>query len=126
MIAIGAANVAAGLFHGFAVSTSGSRTAVADRSGAQSQATGLVGAAIIALMLVLAPGLMRNLPQPTLAAGVITASLSLADIKCLRRLWRVRRVEFSLAVAAMLGVALLGVLAGIAIAVGLSILNVFR
>jgi len=126
MIGIGAANVAAGFFQGFAVSTSGSRTAVAEQAGAKTQLTGLVGAATIALMLLVVPGLLRNLPNPTLAAVVITASLSLADIKGMRRLWRVRRVEFSLAVAAFLGVALLGVLAGIAVAVGLSILNVFR
>jgi MFS superfamily sulfate permease-like transporter len=61
-----------------------------------------------------------------LAAVVITASLSLADIAGMRRLWHVRRVEFSLALVAFLGVALLGVLPGIAVAVALSILNVFR
>jgi high affinity sulfate transporter 1 len=126
MIGIGAANVGAGLFQGFAVSTSGSRTAVAEQAGAKTQLTGVVGATVIAAMLLFVPGLLRNLPQPTLAAVVITASLSLADVKGLRRLWRVRRVEFSLALAAFLGVALLGVLAGIAVAVGLSILNVFR
>jgi MFS superfamily sulfate permease-like transporter len=126
MIGIGAANVAAGLFQGFAVSTSGSRSAVAEQAGAKTQLTGVVGASVITMMLLFVPGLLRNLPQPTLAAVVITASLSLADIKGLRRLYRLRRVEFSLAVAAFLGVALLGVLAGIAVAVGLSILNVFR
>jgi MFS superfamily sulfate permease-like transporter len=126
MIGIGAANLAAGLFQGFPVSTSGSRTAVAERAGAKTQLTGVVGAALIILMLVLVPGLFRNLPQPALAAVVITASLSLADIPGTVRLWRQRRVEFSLSVAAFLGVALLGVLPGIAIAVALSILNVFR
>ena len=80
MIGIGAANVAAGLFQGFPVSTSGSRTAVAEQAGAKTQLTGVVGAAAIVLMLVLVPGLLRNLPQPTLAAVVIAASLSLADI----------------------------------------------
>ena len=126
MIGIGAANIGAGLFQGFPVSTSGSRTAVAEQSGAKTQLTGLVGAAAIVLMLVLAPGLLRNLPQATLAAIVIAASLSLADFAGARRLWRQRRVEFLLSVAAFLGVALLGVLAGIAVAVALSILNVFR
>ena len=72
------------------------------------------------------PGLLRDLPQPTLAAVVIAASLSLADLPGTVRLWRQRRVEFLLSVAAFLGVALLGVLAGIAVAVALSILNVFR
>src|SRR6516165_7845736 len=126
MIGIGVANLAAGLFQGFPVSTSGSRTAVAERSGAKTQLTGVTGAALIILMSVLVPGLFRNLPQPALAAVVITASLSLADIPGTVRLWRQRKEEFALSIAAFLGVALLGVLAGIAIAVGLSILNVFR
>ncbi|MGZ6695016.1 MAG: SulP family inorganic anion transporter [Solirubrobacteraceae bacterium] len=126
MIGIGAANIAASLFQGFPVSTSGSRTAVAQQSGARTQLTGIVGAGAILLMLVLVPGLLRNLPQPTLAAVVIAASVSLADIPGTARLWHQRRTEFLLSVAAFLGVALLGVLAGIAIAVGLSILNIFR
>src|SRR6516162_6493870 len=126
MIGIGVANLAAGLFQGFPVSTSGSRTAVAERSGAKSQLTGVTGAVVIIVMIVLVPGLFRNLPQPALAAVVITASLSLADIPGTVRLWRQRKAEFLLSIAAFLGVALLGVLPGIAIAVGLSILNVFR
>ena len=126
MIGIGAANVAAGFFQGFPVSTSGSRTAVAERSGAKTQVTGLIGAGVIVLMLVVVPGLFRNLPQPTLAAVVITAAISLADLAGMQRLWQIRRTEFALSLAAFSGVALLGVLPGIAIAVGLSILNVFR
>jgi high affinity sulfate transporter 1 len=126
MIGIGVANLGAGLFQGFPVSTSGSRTAVAERSGAKTQLTGVIGAALIIIMIVLLPGLFRNLPQPALAAVVITASLSLADIPGTVRLWRQRKVEFLLSVTAFLGVALLGVLAGIAVAVALSILNVFR
>jgi high affinity sulfate transporter 1 len=126
MIGIGVANLAAGLFQGFPVSTSGSRTAVAERSGAKTQLTGVTGAVLIILMIVLVPGLFRNLPNPALAAVVITASLSLADVPGTIRLWRQRKAEFLLSIAAFLGVALLGVLAGIAIAVGLSILNVFR
>src|SRR5580692_856506 len=126
MIGIGAANLAAGLFQGFPVSTSGSRTAVAERSGAKTQLTGVTGAVLIILMIVLVPGLFRNLPQPALAAVVITASLSLADIPATARLWRQRKAEFLLSIAAFLGVALLGVLPGIGIAVALSILNVFR
>jgi high affinity sulfate transporter 1 len=126
MIGIGAANIAAGFFQGFPVSTSGSRTAVAEQAGAKTQVTGLVGALAITLMLLVAPGLLRNLPQPTLAAVVIVASLSLADIPGTVRLWRQRRTEFTLSMAAFAGVALLGVLPGIAIAVALSIGNVFR
>src|SRR6202042_642305 len=126
MLGIGAANLAAGLFQGFPVSTSGSRTAVAERSGAKSQLTGVTGAAVIIVMIVFVPGLFRNLPQPALAAVVITASLSLADIPGTVRLWRQRKTEFLLSIAAFASVVLLGVLPGIAIAVALSILNVFR
>jgi high affinity sulfate transporter 1 len=126
MIGIGAANIGASFFQGFPVSTSGSRTAVAEQSGAKTQVTGLVGAGAIVLMLVLVPGLLRSLPQPVLAAVVIAASLSLADLAGTRRLWQQRRTEFFLCMTAFLGVALLGVLPGIAVAVGLSILNVFR
>jgi high affinity sulfate transporter 1 len=126
MIGIGAANIAAGLFQGFPVSTSGSRTAVAEQAGAKTQLTGLVGAGAIVLVLLFFPGLLRDLPQPTLAAVVITASLSLADIPETLRLRRVRREEYLLSVAAFLGVVLLGVLPGIALAVALSIGNVFR
>jgi high affinity sulfate transporter 1 len=126
MIGIGTANLAAGVFQGFPVSTSGSRTAVAEQSGAKTQVSGLVGAGLIVLMLVVVPGLFRNLPQPTLAAVVMAAAYSLADLSGMRRLWNVRRTEFALSIAAFIGVAVLGVLPGIAIAVGLSILNVFR
>ncbi len=126
MVGVGAASIAAGFFQGFPVSTSGSRTAVAFQSGARTQVTGLVGAAAIVTMLLVAPGLLRDLPQPALAAVVIAASLSLADIAGLRRLRRQRRSDFVLALVAFLSVALLGVLPGIAVAVGMSILNVFR
>ena len=126
MVGIGAANIAAGFFQGFPVSTSGSRTAVAEQAGAKTQVTGLVGALTIALMLLFLPGLMKNLPQPTLAAVVIAAALSLTDISGTRRLWQQRREDFALSIAAFLGVALLGVLAGIAIAVALSVMSVFR
>jgi MFS superfamily sulfate permease-like transporter len=126
MVGIGAANLAAGLFQGFPVSTSASRTAVAEQSGARSQLTGVVGAAAITVMLLALPGLLKNLPSATLAAVVIAAALSLADIAATRRLWRQRRSEWAVSMAAFLGVALLGVLPGIAVAVLLSILNVFR
>ncbi len=126
MIGIGAANIAAGFFQGFPVSTSGSRTAVAEQSGAKTQVTGLVGALAIVLMLVLVPGLLKNLPQPTLAAVVIVASLSLADVPGTVRLFHQRREDFFVLIAAFLGVVLLGVLAGIAVAVALSIVSVFR
>ena len=126
MIGIGAANVAAGLFQGFPVSTSGSRTAVAEQAGAKTQVAGLVGAGTIVLILVAVPKLLKDLPQPALAAVVIAASLSLADVSGIIRLWKQRKTEAWLAVMAFLAVTLFGVLPGIAIAVALSILNVFR
>ena len=126
MIGIGAANIAAGFFQGFPVSTSGSRTAVAEEAGAKTQVTGLVGALAITFILLAVPGLLRDLPQPTLAAVVITASLSLADVPGTRRLYLIRRTEFVLSMAAFLAVVFLGVLWGIAIAVALSVANVFR
>ncbi|GIM92161.1 SulP family inorganic anion transporter [Paractinoplanes toevensis] len=126
MIGIGAANVAASFLQGFPVSTSGSRTAVAQQAGARSQLTGVVGAVAIGVLLLVAPDLLKNLPQPTLAAVVIAAALSLADLPAMASLWRRRRVEFWLAVAAFLGVAVLGVLPGMGVAVILSVLNVFR
>ena len=126
MIGIGAANIFAGFFQGFPVSTSGSRTAVSEQAGSRSQVTGIVGAGVITVVLVFATGLMQYVPQPTLGAIVIAAALSLADLPATRRLWRQRRTEFMLSMAAFLGVALLGVLPGILLAITLSILNVFR
>jgi high affinity sulfate transporter 1 len=126
MIGIGAANLGAGLFQGFPVSTSASRTAVAERSGMRTQLTGVTGAALMILMIVALPGLFKNLPQPALAAIVIAASVSLADIPAVVRLWRQQKAECLLSLAAFLSVAIFGVLTGIGIAVALSILNVFR
>ena len=119
--ALGAANLAAGLFQGFAISSSSSRTPVAVAAGARSQLTPLVGAVTIALLLVLAPGALRDLPLPMLAAIVITAAIGLIDVAAVRRLYRVRRSEFVLWLAAFGGVALLGVLVGIFIAILLSL-----
>ena len=123
---IGSANFAAGLFSGFPVSTSGSRTAVAFQSGAKTQLTGLVAAALVLVMLLFVPGLVQDMPQPVLAAVVIAASISLFDVAELRRLYRVRKTEFALAVACLLGVAFLGVLEGIIVAVVLSVVYIFK
>ena len=126
MIGLGSANVAAGLFQGFAVSTSGSRTAVAEQSGAKSQVAGLVGAGAVAMMLLFLNSLLADLPQTALAAVVIAAALSLMNLPELRRLWQVRRTAFSLSLVATAGVVLLGVLEGILVAVALAILLFFR
>jgi high affinity sulfate transporter 1 len=124
--ALGAANLAAGLFQGFAISSSSSRTPVAVAAGARSQLTPLIGAVAIALLLLLAPGLLRDLPLPMLAAIVITAAVGLIDMAGVRYLYRVRRSEFVLWLAAFLGVALLGVLMGIFAAIVLSLADFVR
>jgi high affinity sulfate transporter 1 len=126
MIGLGSANVAAGLFQGFAVSTSGSRTAVAEQSGARSQVAGLVGAGAVALMLLFFNSLLADLPQTALAAVVIAAALSLTNVPEVRRLWRIRRTAFTLSLVATAGVVFFGVLQGILVAVALSILLFFR
>ncbi len=123
MIALGAANVAAGLFQGFSISSSSSRTPVAEQAGAKTQLTGVVGALCIALLLVFAPALLQNLPNAALGAVVIAACLSLVDIQGFVRLYHLRRGEFVLAIVCFLGVALLGVIQGIFIAVGLALLG---
>ena len=124
--ALGAANLAAGLFQGFAISSSASRTPVAVAAGARSQLTPLVGAVAIAVLLVAAPGALQDLPLPMLAAIVITAAVGLIDIAGVRRLYRVRRSEFVLWLAAFAGVALLGVLVGIFVAILLSLADFVR
>ena len=126
MIGIGAGNALAGLLQGFPISSSASRTAVAEQSGAKSQVTGLVGAASVAAMLLFLPDLLANLPNAALAAIVIGAALSLMDFSTLARFLRIRASAFALAMTAMLGVVLFGVLEGILIAVGLSILLFFK
>ena len=126
MIGIGSANIAAGFFQGFAVSTSSSRTAVADQTGAKSQLTGLIGAGMVALLLLFFNGLLKSLPQTALAAVVIAAAFSLVDIATLRRYLSVRRSSFVLSLVASAGVVFFGVLEGILLAVVLSILLFFK
>jgi high affinity sulfate transporter 1 len=111
MIGVGAANVAAGFFQGFAVSTSGSRTAVAEQSGAKTQLAGLVGAGLVAALL---------------AAVVIAAALSLMNLPLLRRYYEMRRSALGVSLVATAGVVLLGVLEGIVVAVLLAIILFFR
>ncbi|MGZ6978659.1 MAG: SulP family inorganic anion transporter [Acidimicrobiia bacterium] len=126
MIGIGAANVAAGFFQGFAVSTSGSRTAVAEQSGAKTQLTGVVGAALVAILLLFLNSLLSDLPQSALAGVVIAAALSLTNITALRQYAKVRRSSLLLSLVATLGVVALGVLQGIVVAIFLAMLLFFR
>ncbi len=126
MVGIGVANIAAGLFQGFAVSTSGSRTAVAEQAGAKSQVAGLVGAGLVAALLLFLNSLLADLPQTALAAVVIVAALSLMDLGILRRYLELRRSALGVSLTATAGVILLGVLQGIVVAVLLAILLFFR
>jgi high affinity sulfate transporter 1 len=126
LIALGGANVATGLFSGMPVSSSASRTPVAEASGARTQLTSIVGALAIGVMLVAAPGILADLPASALAAVVIAAALTLVDIPFLVRLWRIGSAEFWLALASFLGVALVGVIEGVFFAVALSLLAFVR
>jgi high affinity sulfate transporter 1 len=124
MLALGAANIAAGVFQGFAVSSSASRTPVAESAGSRSQLTGVVGALAIVALLLLAPGLLRDLPAALLAAVVIAACLSFADVPAMVALYRQRPSEFALSMISFVGVAFVGVIQGIIVAIVLALLVV--
>jgi high affinity sulfate transporter 1 len=126
LVALGAANLAAGVFQGFSVSSSSSRTPVAEAAGAKTQVTGLVGALAIALMLLFFPNLVQNLPDSALAAVVISAAIGLIEAAGVRKLYRLRKVEFALSIVCFLGVAVLGVIEGIFIAIALALLDFIR
>lgn len=122
MAAIGGSNLASGLFGGFPISASASRTPVAEQAGSKSQLTGLVGAALIIMFMLLTPWLTDVLPSATLAAVVIMAASRLVDVKGFLRLVRMDRVDALLSLAAFVGVFAFGVLGGIAVTIGLSLL----
>jgi MFS superfamily sulfate permease-like transporter len=123
MVGLGAANLAAGLFQGFPISASASRTPVAEAAGAKTQLTGVVGALAVGAMLLTAPGLLRNLPIAALAAVVIASAIGLFEITDLRRIWRIQRWEFWLSMGCLLGVALLGAIPGIGLAILVAVIE---
>lgn len=123
MIGLGAANLAAGFFQGFPISSSSSRTPVAEASGARTQLTGVVGAISVALLLLFAPDLLKNLPTSALAAVVITAAIGLFEVGDLRRIYRIQNWEFWLSIVCFLGVAVLGAIPGIGLAILLAIIE---
>ena len=123
LIGLGAANLSAGCSGGITTSASAARTAVAESVGSRSQVAGLTAAVLMVLVLLFMTGPLRNVPIPALAAVVIGAVLRLIEIGSLRTLWRVRRAEFLIAVAAFLGVAIIGVLEGVVVAMALSLLD---
>ena len=123
MVGLGVANLAAGIFQGFPISASASRTPVAEAAGAKTQLAGIVGAIAVAGLLLVAPSLLRNLPTATLAAVVIASAIALIEIKDLRRIYRIQRWEFWLSIACMAGVAVLGAIEGIALAIVIAVIE---
>lgn len=123
MVGLGAANLAAGLFQGFPISSSSSRTPVSEAAGARTQLTGVVGALAVALLLVVAPDLLRNLPTSALAAVVITSAIGLIEVTDLRRIYRIQQWEFWLSIACTVGVAVLGPIPGIGLAIVIAVIE---
>ena len=123
MVGLGVANLAAGFFQGFPISSSSSRTPVAEAAGAKTQLTGVVGALAIALLLVLAPDLLQHLPHTALAAVVIASAIGLFEVSDLRRIYRIQRWEFWLSMACFAGVAVLGAIPGIALAIVIAVIE---
>jgi high affinity sulfate transporter 1 len=123
MMGLGAANLAAGLFQGFPISSSSSRTPVAEAAGAKTQVTGVVGALGVAALLVFAPDLLKHLPTPALAAVVIASAIGLFEVADLRRIWRIQRWEFWLSILCLVGVAVLGAVPGIGLAIVVAVIE---
>jgi MFS superfamily sulfate permease-like transporter len=123
MVGLGAANLAAGFFQGFPISSSSSRTPVAEAAGARTQLTGVVGALAVALLVVLAPNLLRHLPNAALAAVVIASAIGLFEIADLTRIYRIQRWEFWLSIVCLAGVAVLGAIPGIGIAIAIAVIE---
>ena len=123
LVGLGAANLAAGLFQGFPISSSSSRTPVAEAAGAKTQLTSVVGAAAITALLLVAPDLLEHLPNTALAAVVIASAIGLVEIADLRRIYRIQRWEFWLSMVCFAGVAALGVIPGIALAVVMAVIE---
>jgi high affinity sulfate transporter 1 len=123
MVGLGAANLAAGFFQGFPISSSSSRTPVAEAAGARTQLTGVVGALSVALLLVFAPDLLRNLPSSALAAVVIASAIGLFEIADLGRIFRIQRWEFWLSIVCTVGVAVLGAIPGIGLAIVIAVIE---
>jgi high affinity sulfate transporter 1 len=122
LVSLGITNLVVGLFQGFSISASASRTPVAEQAGAKTQVTGLVGAILVTLLLYFAPTLLKSMPHAALSAVVICACLGQIQIYQVARLYQLRRSEFFFSIACFLGVIVLGVIQGIFIAVGLALL----
>lgn len=122
LVSLGITNMATGIFQGFAVSASASRTPVAEQAGAKTQVTGLIGALLVSFLLYASPTLLKSMPHAALSAVVICACLGQIQIDQVVRLYRLRRSEFFFSMACFMGVIVLGVIQGIFIAVGLALI----
>jgi high affinity sulfate transporter 1 len=124
--ALGLTNAAAGLLQGFPLCSSSSRTAVAESAGARTQLAGIIAALAIVVTLVWLPWVFQDLPSCALAAIVIASALTLIDVRDWMRWARVRRSELTISLVAFFGIAVLGVLRGLGLAVAVSLLNFVR
>jgi high affinity sulfate transporter 1 len=123
MVGLGAANLVAGLFKGLPISSSASRTPVAEAAGAKTQLTGVVGAITVAVLLIAAPNLLQNLPISALAAVVIASAIALIEVADLRRIYRMQPWEFWLSMLCLAGVAVFGAIPGIALAIAIAVIE---
>jgi high affinity sulfate transporter 1 len=123
MIGLGAANLVTGFFQGMPISSSSSRTPVAEAAGARTQLAGVVGALSVALLLVAAPDLLEYLPGTALAAVVIAAAIGLIEITDLKRIYRMQPWEFWLSIVCTAGVVVFGAIPGIGLAVLIAVIE---
>jgi high affinity sulfate transporter 1 len=126
LLAVGAANLASGLGRGFPVSGGMSQSLVNESAGARTPLSGLIAALFTLFVVLFASGLLRNLPQPVLAAIVLAAVMSLVDIRALRHIFAFSRTEFLVAVAAFLGVLGSGPVNGVLLGAAISIVLLLR
>ena len=123
LVAYGAANIAASLGGGFVVTGAASRTAMAVTAGGKTQVTGLVAAAMIAVVMLFFTGPLQFVPLAALGVVLISAALSLLDFSSLRQFWRMDRREFGLSLVTTAGVVVVGSINGILVAVALAIVR---
>ncbi|MBM6442484.1 SulP family inorganic anion transporter [Pseudomonas mohnii] len=123
MVGLGVANLAGGLFQGFPISSSSSRTPVAEAAGARTQLAGVVGALAVAVLLMVAPDLLHNLPTSALAAVVIASAIGLIEVTDLRRIYRIQQWEFWLSIVCTVGVAVFGAIEGIGLAIVIAVIE---
>jgi len=123
LVGLGLSNLATGFFQGFPISSSSSRTPVAEAAGSRTQLTGVVGALAICALLLIAPNLLAEVPSAALAAVVIAAAIGLFEVEDLRRIYRIQRWEFWLSMACFAGVVVLGAIQGIALAIVIAVIE---